>query len=62
MNILEEQVPLSEYAGPGHWNDPDMLEVGNEGMNFLDTKKKYKATLFVDDTTNFSLRVFPAEK
>jgi alpha-galactosidase len=21
------------YAGPGHWNDPDMLEVGNGGMN-----------------------------
>src|SRR5580700_6979526 len=20
---------LSTYAGPGHWNDPDMLEVGN---------------------------------
>jgi alpha-galactosidase len=23
---------LSAYAGPGHWNDPDMLEVGNGGM------------------------------
>jgi alpha-galactosidase len=22
-----------KYAGPGHWNDPDMLEVGNGGMN-----------------------------
>ena len=21
------------YAGPGHWNDPDMLEVGNGGMS-----------------------------
>ena len=20
---------LRKYAGPGHWNDPDMLEVGN---------------------------------
>jgi alpha-galactosidase len=20
---------LAKYAGPGHWNDPDMLEVGN---------------------------------
>ena len=20
------------YAGPGHWNDPDMLEIGNGGM------------------------------
>jgi alpha-galactosidase len=21
-----------KYAGPGHWNDPDMLEIGNGGM------------------------------
>ena len=26
------QVGLAKYAGPGHWNDPDMLEVGNGGM------------------------------
>jgi alpha-galactosidase len=23
---------LGKFAGPGHWNDPDMLEVGNGGM------------------------------
>jgi alpha-galactosidase len=23
---------LQTYSGPGHWNDPDMLEVGNGGM------------------------------
>lgn len=23
------QAGLGKYAGPGHWNDPDMLEVGN---------------------------------
>ena len=23
----------ARYAGPGHWNDPDMLEVGNGGMS-----------------------------
>jgi alpha-galactosidase len=23
---------LEPFAGPGHWNDPDMLEVGNGGM------------------------------
>jgi polygalacturonase len=23
---------LAQFAGPGHWNDPDMLEVGNGGM------------------------------
>ncbi|HZS54358.1 MAG TPA: glycoside hydrolase family 27 protein [Bryobacteraceae bacterium] len=26
------QADLFPYAGPGHWNDPDMLEVGNGGM------------------------------
>ncbi|HUN86229.1 MAG TPA: glycoside hydrolase family 27 protein [Terracidiphilus sp.] len=29
---LEEQVPTAPYAGPGHWNDPDMLEIGNGHM------------------------------
>ena len=27
------QAGLAKFAGPGHWNDPDMLEVGNGGMN-----------------------------
>jgi alpha-galactosidase len=26
------QSELAQYSGPGHWNDPDMLEVGNGGM------------------------------
>ena len=32
--ILDKQVGLEKYAGPGGWNDPDMLEVGNGGMTF----------------------------
>ncbi len=27
-----DQNDLGQYAKPGHWNDPDMLEVGNGGM------------------------------
>jgi alpha-galactosidase len=27
------QAGLASYAGPGHWNDPDMLEVGNGHMS-----------------------------
>ena len=27
------QAGLARFAAPGHWNDPDMLEVGNGGMN-----------------------------
>ena len=29
VDILDQEVNLRKYAGPGHWNDPDMLEVGN---------------------------------
>jgi alpha-galactosidase len=31
-DILDLQVGLESFAGPGHWNDPDMMEVGNGGM------------------------------
>jgi alpha-galactosidase len=27
------QNELAPWAGPGHWNDPDMLEIGNGGMS-----------------------------
>jgi alpha-galactosidase len=39
LDILDLQVGLESYAGPGHWNDPDMLEVGNGGM----TTDEYRA-------------------
>jgi alpha-galactosidase len=32
LSIVKQNMVLAEYAGPGHWNDPDMLEVGNGGM------------------------------
>jgi alpha-galactosidase len=31
-DIIELMDGLESFAGPGHWNDPDMLEVGNGGM------------------------------
>jgi alpha-galactosidase len=39
LDILDLQVGLESFAGPGHWNDPDMLEVGNGGM----TINEYRA-------------------
>jgi alpha-galactosidase len=33
LEIIDFNEPLWPYAGPGHWNDPDMLEVGNGGMS-----------------------------
>ena len=32
------QAGLSKYAGPGHWNDPDMLEVGNGKLNLEENR------------------------
>jgi len=34
------QKDLRAYAGPGHWNDPDMLEVGN-GMTFNEDRAHF---------------------
>jgi len=32
IHNIEKQVPTARYAGKGHWNDPDMLEIGNGHM------------------------------
>ena len=29
MPIVYQNLPLRQYSGPGHWNDPDMMQVGN---------------------------------
>ncbi len=39
LQILDLQVGLEGFSGPGHWNDPDMMEVGNGGM----TNSEYRA-------------------
>ena len=43
-NIGFSQDELAPYAKPGHWNDPDMLEIGNGGMS--DTEYKTHMTLW----------------
>ena len=40
VNILDMQVELSRFAGPNHWNDPDMLEVGN-GMGYVEDRSHF---------------------
>jgi len=35
---FDKQTGLDQYAGPGHWNDPDMLEVGNDRMDAVEDK------------------------
>lgn len=39
--ILDKQVGLEIYAGPGHWNDPDMLEVGNGELTYDENKAHF---------------------
>ncbi|GHI09648.1 alpha-galactosidase [Streptomyces cellostaticus] len=41
VSILKQNLPLAPYAGPGHWNDPDMLEVGNGGMTDTEYRSHY---------------------
>ena len=43
MPIVDRNQRLRKYAGPGHWNDPDMLEVGKGVMTTA------------EDRTHFSL-------
>ncbi|MDQ5977479.1 MAG: alpha-galactosidase, partial [Verrucomicrobiota bacterium] len=32
---------IGAFAGPDHWNDPDMLEVGNEGLTFAESRAHF---------------------
>ncbi|OKI17685.1 ricin-type beta-trefoil lectin domain protein [Streptomyces sp. CB03911] len=40
LSIFHRNVGLGAYAGPGHWNDPDMLEVGN-GMSAAEDRSHF---------------------
>ncbi len=41
LDILDLQDGIGSFAGPGHWNDPDMLEVGNGGMNTTEYRSHF---------------------
>jgi alpha-galactosidase len=41
MTIVDLNEPLWPHAGPGHWNDPDMLEVGNGGMTTAEYRSHF---------------------
>jgi alpha-galactosidase len=40
LSILDLQEAIRKYNGPNHWNDPDMLEVGN-GMSYAEDKSHF---------------------
>jgi alpha-galactosidase len=37
-DIIAFNAPLFSYAGPGHWNDPDMLEIGNGELSTIEKR------------------------
>lgn len=41
LGIYEINVLLHKHAGPGGWNDPDMLEVGNGNLTFEENKSHF---------------------
>ncbi|MYS21057.1 alpha-galactosidase [Streptomyces sp. DvalAA-14] len=41
LSIFHSNVGLASYAGPGHWNDPDMLEVGNGSLSSTEARSEF---------------------
>lgn len=41
VQILDLMDGIESYAGPGHWNDPDMLEVGNGGLTTTENRAHF---------------------
>jgi len=39
--IVSQQAGLGSYARPGHWNDPDMLEVGNGKLTLAENRAHF---------------------
>ena len=39
--LVNQNSQLAKYAGPGHWNDPDMLEIGNGGMTQTEYQSEF---------------------
>jgi alpha-galactosidase len=40
-HIIDLMADLYPYSGPGHWNDPDMLEVGNGGLTMAESRAHF---------------------
>ncbi|MDR1504071.1 MAG: glycoside hydrolase family 27 protein [Prevotella sp.] len=39
LQILDKALTINQYSGPGHWNDLEMLEIGNGGQ----TEHEYRS-------------------
>lgn len=41
VEIIDKNADLHKYAGPGHWNDPDMLQVGNGVLTMEENRSHF---------------------
>ena len=48
LSIFQQNVWLYPYSGPGAWNDPDMLEVGNGGMSATEEQAEFSLWATMD--------------
>ncbi|MGP4113699.1 glycoside hydrolase family 27 protein [Streptomyces sp. 4N509B] len=40
-NVVDVNAPLAAQAGPGNWNDPDMLVVGRPGLTLTESRSHF---------------------
>jgi alpha-galactosidase len=48
LSIAQSNMSLASAAGPGRWNDPDMLEVGNGGMTDTEYRSHFSLWSMMD--------------
>ncbi|HVV24511.1 MAG TPA: NEW3 domain-containing protein [Pseudonocardiaceae bacterium] len=48
LSIFQQNVWLYPYSGPGAWNDPDMLEIGNGGMTTAEYRTEFSLWAAMD--------------
>ena len=53
--IISQQAGLAKYAGPGHWNDPDMLEVGNGQHMGTGDRARFVELTLAENRAHFSM-------
>ena len=41
LELIDTNSRYAEYHGPGHWNDPDMLQIGNGGLTAAESRSHF---------------------
>ena len=41
VHVIDLMAEIQTGSGPGHWNDPDMLEVGNPGLTLAESRAHF---------------------